>query len=133
MLTNIYKIMSKLLIYKLFVVFFAVTVNGQVSIYSYEDVDINQITSNVVEIDAEFFRISDLLFVNNKVLVIDKSNEPTVQIFKVVNDTLPFAKNDHLDQKEEDLRNLLIHGKSLEVKNTMNCIFLMRLIDEWPF
>lgn len=87
MLTNIYKIMSKLLIYKLFVVFFAVTVNGQVSIYSYEDVAINQITSNVVEIDAEFFRISDLLFVNNKVLVIDKSNEPTVQIFKVVNDT----------------------------------------------
>lgn len=79
--------MSKLLIYKFFVVFFAVTVNGQVSIYSYEDVAINQITSNVVEIDAEFFRISDLLFVNNKVLVIDKSNEPTVQIFKVVNDT----------------------------------------------
>ena len=79
--------MSKLLIYKFFVVYFAVTVNGQVSIYSFEDVAINQITSNVVEIDAEFFRINDLLFVNNKVLVIDKSNEPTVQIFKVVNDT----------------------------------------------
>ena len=67
---------------------YSTLLNGQGKIYGLEGVDIQEIESTIIEVDKEFYQASDLLFIDGKAIVTDKSNEPTVQVFSInsVND-----------------------------------------------
>lgn len=56
----------------------------KIDIYNYKNIEVKESISKVVENNGEFYNASDILFFRNLVIVSDKSNEPTFQVFKKV-------------------------------------------------
>tara|TARA_R110001599_G_scaffold84130_2_gene226609 strand:- start:4939 stop:5964 length:1026 start_codon:yes stop_codon:yes gene_type:complete len=66
----------------LFLIFYCNTiVNAQSKVFGLDGVDIQTIESETVDIDKEFYQANDMLFLDEKVVITDKSNEPAVLVF----------------------------------------------------
>ena len=65
-----------------------IEINAQESIFNIKDYQLTEVASIVLQPDSEIFLPSDLIFHDDKIVVTDKSNEPTIQVFSHENTSL---------------------------------------------
>jgi len=77
--------MNNVTLILIFFVFLKTNINGQDKIFDFTEYTVKEINSDKVKTDSEFYIVSDLLFNKDEIIITDKSNEPTIQIFTVEN------------------------------------------------
>ncbi len=70
------------------ILFWSVEIRAQESIFDIKNYPLTEVASIVLQPDSEIFLPSDLIFHDDKIVVTDKSNEPTIQVFSQENTSL---------------------------------------------
>ncbi|MBO6801575.1 MAG: 6-bladed beta-propeller [Balneola sp.] len=68
--------------------FWCVEIRAQQSIFDVKNYPFTEVASIVLQPDSEIFLPSDLIFHDDKIVVTDKSNKPTIQVFSQENTLL---------------------------------------------